>query len=286
MDPDRAAVDQLRRRCLDLRRDIIEMIFTGGSGHAGGSLSAVEILVALYFQVMHIRPEEPGWSGRDRFILSKGHAAPALYAVLAERGFFPVDELKTFNAPGTRLQKHVDMHRVPGTEVSSGSLGQGLSIAIGMALADRMDGKDRYVYVLIGDGESQEGQIWEAAMAASHLELERIVAFTDCNRLQVDGFVRDIINLEPIESKWQSFGWHVQRVDGHDMRQILAAVETAKRNPGQPHMIIADTVKGKGISYMENSIKWHSHPISEEEYRTAMADLQAIGRALAEDDVL
>ena len=286
MDPDKAAVGRLRRRCLDVRRDIIEMIYAGGSGHAGGSLSAVEVLVALYFHLMRIRPEEPDWPQRDRFILSKGHAAPALYAVLAERGFFPVEELKTFSAPGTRLQKHVDMHRVPGTEVSSGSLGQGLSIAIGMALADRMDSQDRYVYVLIGDGESQEGQIWEATLAASHLELERIVAFIDNNRLQVDGFVRDIIKLEPIGTKWQSFGWHVQRVDGHDVRQILAAVETAKRSSGQPHMIIADTVKGKGISYMENSIKWHSHPISEDEYRTAMADLQAIERALAEDDVL
>jgi len=284
--PDKAVVNRLRRKCLDVRRDIIEMIYAGGSGHAGGSLSAVEILTALYFHVMRIRPEEPDWPERDRFILSKGHAAPALYAVLAERGFFPVEELRTFNASGTRLQKHVDMHRVPGAEVSSGSLGQGLSIGVGMALADTMDGKDRCLYVLIGDGESQEGQIWEAAMAASHLKLDRIIAFLDSNGLQVDGFIRDIINLEPIETKWQSFGWRVQRVDGHDLRQILAAVDTAHRTLGRPHMIIGDTVKGKGISYMENSIKWHSHPISDEEYHTAMADLEAIGRALAEDKVL
>lgn len=284
LDP--AVLKPLRWKALQVRRHIIEMIYTAGTGHEGGSLSAVEILVALYFQTMRIRPTEPDWPERDRFILSKGHAAPALYAVLAERGFFSVEELTAFNAPGTRLQKHVDMHRVPGAEVSSGSLGQGLSVAVGMALADRMDGKDRYVYVLIGDGESQEGQIWEAAMAASQFKLERIIAFLDHNRLQVDGFVHDIIGLEPLEARWQSFGWHVQRLDGHDFRQILAAVEVAQRTPGRPHMLIADTVKGKGISYMENSVKWHSHPINEEEYRLAMADLEAIARSLAKDEVL
>ena len=278
---DEAVVDRLRLKCLDVRRDIIEMVYAGGSGHPGGSLSAVEILTALYFEVMRIRPEEPDWKERDRFILSKGHAAPAIYAVLAERGFFPVEELKTFTAPGTRLQKHIDMHLVPGTELSTGSLGQGLSVGVGMALADRMDGKDRRVYVLVGDGESQEGQIWEAAMTAAQQKLNNLIAFLDYNRCQVDGYVCDICSLEPVEDKWRGFGWHVQRVDGHDLHQILAAVEMAHRSKRGPHMIIADTVKGKGISYLENRPEWHARAIAEEEYRIALADLDATEQSLA-----
>ena len=279
---DQTAMRDLRRKCLDIRRDIIEMIYTAGSGHPGGSLSAVEILTALYFQVMHIRPEEPDWPERDRFILSKGHAAPAIYAVLAERGFMPLEELKTFSAPGTRLQKHIDMHLVPGTELSTGSLGQGLSVGVGMALADRIDDKDRRVYVLIGDGESQEGQIWEAAMAAAQLKLGNLIGFLDYNGCQVDGYVRDICGLDPVDHKWESFGWHVQRVDGHDLDQILVALETAHRRSPGPHMIIADTIKGKGISYMEDRPEWHARAINEEEYRIAVADLEAIERSLAE----
>lgn len=272
--PNETVINHLRRKCLDVRRDIIEMIYAGGSGHPGGSLSAVEILTTLYFQVMHIRPEEPDWAERDRFILSKGHAAPAIYAVLAERGFFPLEELKTFTTPGTRLQKHIDMRLVPGTELSTGSLGQGLSVAVGMAMADRMDGKDRRVYVLIGDGESQEGQIWEAAMAAAQLKLHNLVVFLDYNRCQVDGYVPDICNLEPVEEKWRSFGWHVQKIDGHDLRQILAALEIAHHFEVRPHMIIANTTKGKGISYMENRLEWHSRSITEEEYRIALKELE------------
>ncbi|MFH1927844.1 MAG: transketolase [Chloroflexota bacterium] len=271
---------KLSRKSLDIRRDIIEMIYVAGSGHPGGSLSAVEILTALYFKVMRIRPEQPEWPERDRFILSKGHAAPAIYAVLAERGFFPLEELKTFSAPGTRLQKHIDMHLVPGAELSTGSLGQGLSVGVGMALADRIDGKDRRVYVLIGDGESQEGQIWEAAMAAAQLKLNNLIAFLDYNGCQVDGYVRDICNLEPVDRKWESFGWHVQRIDGHDLGQILAALETAHRYRPGPHIIIANTVKGKGISYMEDRPEWHARAISQEEYRIAVADLEAIERSL------
>ena len=277
-----AVVARLRRKCVDVRRDIVEMIHSGGSGHPGGSLSAVEILTTLYFAVMNVRPNEPEWPDRDRFVLSKGHAAPALYAVLAERGFFPREELRTFTQSGTRLQKHVDMHRTPGVDVSSGSLGQGLSIAIGMALADRMDGKVRHVYVLVGDGESQEGQIWEAAMAAAQFKLDKLIAFLDCNRMQVDGLCSDIIQTEPVEDRWRSFGWRVQRIDGHNPRQILDAVEAAQCAALGPHMIIADTVKGKGISYMENSIPWHSHAVSDEEYRIAMAELDAIERSLAD----
>jgi len=257
------------------------MMHRAGTGHPGGSLSAVEILVALYFQAMRIRPEDPDWPERDRLVLSKGHAGPALYAVLAERGFLPVDELETFNANGTRLQKHVDMHRVPGAEVSSGSLGQGLSVGVGMALADRMDEKDRYVYVLLGDGETQEGQVWEAAMAASQFALRRLIAILDCNRLQLDGPVCDIIGLEPAQARWQSFGWHVQCVDGHDLEQILDAIHLAKSGPQQPHMIIAHTIKGKGISFMENRVEWHAKVIEDSHYQTALCELAAAEAALA-----
>jgi len=278
--PDEAVINQLRQKCLDVRRDIINMVYGGGSGHPGGSLSAVEILVALYFHAMRIRPDEPKWPERDRFILSKGHAAPAIYAVLAERGFFPVEELRTFTAPGTRLQKHIDMHLVPGTDLSTGSLGQGLSVAVGMALADRIDGKKRRVYVLIGDGESQEGQVWEAAMSAAQFKLDGLVAFLDYNCCQVDGYVRDICDIEPVEEKWRGFGWHVQRIDGHDLGQILAALELTRRSEHRPHMIIADTVKGKDISYMEDRPEWHARPINDEEYRMAVGELDAIGRSL------
>jgi len=278
--PDEALINHLRQKCLDVRRDIIEMVYVGGSGHPGGSLSAVEILVALYFHAMRIRPKEPDWPERDRFILSKGHAAPAIYAVLAERGFFPLEELKTFTAPGTRLQKHIDMHLVPGTELSTGSLGQGLSVAVGMALADRIDSKQRRVYVLVGDGESQEGQIWEAGMSAAQFGLGNLVAFLDCNRCQVDGYVREICDIEPIEEKWRSFGWHVQRIDGHDLYQILAALELTRRSELRPHMIIADTVKGRNISYMEDRPEWHARPIEDDEYQIAVAELDAIERGL------
>lgn len=276
-----AALTAMRRTCLAVRRDIVEMMHRAGTGHPGGSLSAVEILVALYFQAMRIRPNEPNWPDRDRLILSKGHAGPALYAVLAERGFLPVEELKTFNANGTRLQKHVDMHRVPGAEVSSGSLGQGLSVGVGMALADRMDGKERYVYVLLGDGETQEGQVWEAAMAASQFGLQRLIAILDFNRLQLDGPVCDIIGLEPAQARWQSFGWHVQCVDGHDLAEIVDAIAAAKAGPGQPHLVIANTVKGKGVSFMENRVEWHAKVIEDSHYGIAMSELAAAEAGLA-----
>jgi transketolase len=277
---DQALVDLLRRRCLDVRRDIVEMVYVGGSWHPGGSLSAVEILVALYFHAMHVRPQSPEWPERDRFVLSKGHAAPALYAVLAERGFFPLSELKTFTAPGTYLQKHIDMHLVPGTELSTGSLGQGLSVAVGMALADRMDGKQRRVYVLLGDGETQEGQVWEAAMYAGHMKLKNLVAFLDHNHCQVDGYVRDICDIAPVEEKWRSFGWRVQRINGHDLHQVLAAVELSSRSESGPHMIIADTIKGKGVSYMEDRPEWHARGINQEEYHIAMSELDGTEQRL------
>jgi transketolase len=264
-----------------MRRDIVEMIHAGGSGHPGGSLSIVEILAVLYFDAMRIRPQEPGWAERDRLVLSKGHASSALYSALARRGYFPMEELATFNAPGTRLQKHVDMRRVPGVEVSSGSLGHGLSVAAGMALADRIDRKDRRVYVVLSDGECQAGQTWEAAMAAAHFRLDAIIGFVDCNHLQTDGAIEDIMGIEPLESKWNSFGWHVQRVAGHDIGLIRDALRACGQRPGKPHIILADTVKGKGISYAENSVPWHSHPIDDEHCRCAMTELDEAQRRLA-----
>lgn len=270
----------IRRMSLAVRRDIVEMIHAAGSGHPGGSLSCVEILVALYFDAMRIRPEEPGWPQRDRFILSKGHAAPALYAVLAERGFLPRGDLLRFSANGSRLQKHIDMHQVPGAELSTGSLGQGLSVAVGMCLADRIDSKDRRVFVLLGDGESQEGQVWEAAMAAAHFGTERLTAFLDCNKCQVDGYVRDVCDIDPVEDKWRGFRWKVRRIDGHDPAAILDALETARSCPG-PHMIVADTVKGKGISFMENRVEWHASPLNGEQYGQAVLELDAEERRLA-----
>ncbi len=266
---------ELKKACNNVRRGILDLTFFGSASHLGGSLSVVEILVALYFKVMRIDPQEPLMPERDRFILSKGHAAPALYAVMAERGFFPKEELKTFCKNGTRLQKHIDLHKIPGIDASSGSLGQGLSIGIGMALADRMDKKDRFVYVVMGDGELQEGQIWEAAMAAGNLKLDHLIAFVDANQMQVDGFVKTIMNVEPLEEKWNSYNWHVQRINGNDLEQVLDAIQTAKQMKDKAHIIIADTVKGKGVDFMEFQVDWHSKGLTEEEYQKAVAQIEA-----------
>ncbi len=265
--------DKLQAKCLDVRRDVISMIHSAGSGHPGGSLSAVEILTVLYFHEMNIRPDDPHWIERDKFILSKGHAAPLLYAILAERGFIQKTELETFNAPGSNLQKHLDMHLVPGVELSTGSLGQGLSVAVGMTLNSRLENIDNFVYVLVGDGEMQEGQIWEAAMAAAQYKVQRIIVFLDKNNCQVDGFTQDICNVDPVDAKWLSFGWHVQTIDGHDVDQIISAVDQAKKEQGKPHIIIANTTKGKGISFMENKPEWHARSLNKDEYTQAMHDL-------------
>jgi transketolase len=266
---------ELKKISNNVRRGILDLTFYGSSSHLGGSLSVVEILVTLYFEVMRIDPQNPLLPERDRFILSKGHAAPALYSVLAERGFFPKEELKTFCKNGTRLQKHMDMHKIPGIDASSGSLGQGLSIAIGMALADRMDKKNRFVYVVMGDGELQEGQIWEGAMAAGNLKLDHLIAFVDANQMQVDGFVKDIMNVEPLEDKWKCNNWDVQRINGNEQEQILDAIQTAKQVKDKPHLIIADTVKGKGVDFMEFQVDWHSKGLTEEEYQKAIAQVDA-----------
>lgn len=265
----------LKKKCLQVRRNILDLTFYGSSSHLGGSLSSVEILTCLLFRIMGINPDLPQWGKRDRLVISKGHAAPGMYAVMAARGFFPAEELKTFGNSGTRLQKHLDMHKLPGIDASSGSLGQGLSIAAGMALADRMDGKERFTYVLMGDGEMQEGQIWEAALTAAQHKLDKIIAFVDDNQMQVDGFTKDILNVEPLVQKWESFGWHVQRIDGSDVEQILKAAALAKSVQGKPHVIIADTIKGKGFDFMELKVEWHSRGLTEDEYCSAINQLAA-----------
>ena len=257
-----------------LRRHVISMIGKAGSGHPGGSLSAVEIVTSLYFKVMRHKPSDPGWSDRDRFILSKGHAAPVLYATLAECGYFSVDELATLRQLDSRLQGHTDRTLTPGVEMSAGALGQGLSFAIGVALAGRLNAQDYRVYVLLGDGECDEGQIWEAAMAAAHYKADNLVAIVDNNGLQIDGWNRDVMNLDPFNKKWQAFGWHVIEVDGHDLTQLIDAFDRAKLVKGQPVVIIAHTIKGKGVSFMENNVDFHGKAPSAEEVKIALEELE------------
>ena len=257
-----------------VRCHIVEMVAGAKSGHPGGSLSAAEIVVTLYFDELRVNPEDPHNPDRDRFILSKGHACPVLYSVLAEKGFFPVDELKTFRKINSRLQGHPDMRKTPGVEMSTGSLGQGFSAANGMALAAKLDNKDYRVYVLIGDGECQEGQIWEGAMLAAHYKLDNVTAFLDYNGLQIDGPIQEVMSPEPLADKWRAFGWHVIEIDGHNFGQIRAALDEAKNTKGKPTMIIAKTVKGKGISYMENQAGWHGNAPSQEQLAEALTELK------------
>jgi len=268
------SLEELAEIAKTLRRHVITMIAEAGSGHPGGSLSSADIIAALYFRVMRYRPSEPRWPERDRFVLSKGHAAPLLYATLAECGFFPVEELLTLRKLGSRLQGHTDMTMTPGVEMSSGALGQGLSFGIGIALAGRLDRRDYRVYVLLGDGECDEGQVWEAAMAAAHYKLDNIVAIVDHNKLQIDGWTCDVMNLEPLAKKWLSFGWHVIELDGHDMSQLLAAFEEARGATGQPTIIVAHTTKGKGVSFMENNPDFHGKAPTPEEREVALRELR------------
>jgi len=265
----------LKAKANEIRQDIIRMLGAAGSGHPGGSLSAADIVTALYFKFLRIDPKNTKKPDRDRFILSKGHAAPVLYAALAQRGFFPREELLTLRKLGSRLQGHPDMKKVPGVDMSTGSLGQGLSAANGMALAGRLDGRDYRVYVLLGDGENQEGQVWEAAMASAHYRLDNLTAFLDHNRLQIDGPIEEVMSPEPLAEKWRAFGWDVQVIDGHDMAQILEAVEKAQLVRGRPQMIVAETVKGKGVSFMENQAGWHGSAPKPEEAEKALAELLA-----------
>lgn len=256
---------EIDRRVKAVRRHIVAMIAEAKSGHPGGSLSAADILVTLYFAELNVDPGNPAAPGRDRFVLSKGHAAPVLYATLAEKGFFPVEELMTLRKLGSRMQGHPDMKGIPGVDMSTGSLGQGLSAANGMALAGRLDGRDYRVYALLGDGELEEGQVWEAAMFASHYKLDNLTAIVDNNGLQIDGAISEVLSPLPIPDKWRAFGWNVITVDGHDPNAIYQAVQTTKTVKGKPTAIIAKTIKGKGVSCMENVADWHGKAPTAEE---------------------
>jgi len=266
-------VAELKEMARKLRRHVISMTATAGSGHPGGSLSSADIVTALFFKVLHHNPEKPQWPDRDRFILSKGHAAPVLYAALAESGYFPMEELSTLRKLGSRLQGHTDRNLTPGVEMSAGSLGMGLSFGIGVALAARLDHRDYETYVLLGDGECDEGQTWEAALSAPQFKLDNLVAIVDCNRIQLSGWTRDIMNLEPLNQKWQAFGWHTIDIDGHDFNQILSAFQEARKVKAKPTVIIARTIKGKGVSFMENKVKFHGKAPTPEEAERALKEL-------------
>jgi transketolase len=267
-------LEELEKTAKRLRREIIKMIYQAGSGHPGGALSVLDILVVLYYKIMKIDPGNCLAPDRDRLVLSKGHACPALYAVLADRGFFPTNYLSNLRQIDSPLQGHPDMRKTPGVEMSTGSLGQGLSAANGMALAARLDNSSRRVYVILGDGECQEGQIWEAAMSAAHYRLDNLIAFLDYNGLQIDGWLRDVKMVQPLAEKWRSFGWNVLETNGHDYKALLEAVNKGKTTKGLPTMIIAHTVKGKGVSFMENQIDWHGRAPNKEEFEKAMLELQ------------
>jgi len=265
---------ELREMAKKLRRHVITMIAKAGSGHLGGSLSAADIITALYFRVLRHDPKDPQWSERDRFILSKGHAAPILYAALAETGYFPVAELETLRKMDSRLQGHTDRTLTPGVEMSAGSLGMGLSFAIGIALAARLDSKTYRTYALLSDGECQEGQTWEAALAAAQFKLDSLTAMVDCNGIQLSGRTCDIMSLEPLIQKWQAFGWHVIDIDGHDVDQILGAFLESENTKGRPTVITARTVKGKGVSFMENNVAFHGKAPTAEEAQRALKELE------------
>ena len=263
----------LKVKAKEIRKSIVSMITEAKSGHPGGSLSATDILTALYFSEMNVDPANPKMEGRDRFVLSKGHAAPAIYATLAEKGYFSKDELMTLRKFGSRLQGHPDMKKLPGIEISTGSLGQGLSVANGMALNAKMFNENYRTYVILGDGEVQEGQIWEAAMTAAHYKLDNLCAFLDSNNLQIDGNVSEIMGVEPLDKKWEAFGWNVIKIDGHDFEQILSALDKARECKDKPTMVIAKTIKGKGVSFMENVCGFHGVAPTLEELERALAEL-------------
>ena len=264
--------EELVIQARQIRRLIIQMLAHAGSGHPGGSLSATDLITALYFNVLRFNSKDPQWPDRDRFHMSKGHCCPLWYAVLAQTGYFPKDQLFTLRKLGSILQGHPD-RKTPGVESASGSLGQGLSIALGMSLAAKIDKKDYRVYVLLGDGELQEGSVWEAAMACAHFSCSNICAILDANGCQIDGRCEDIMGMEPLTAKWQAFGWHVIEINGHDMLQILAAYEQAKTIKNKPTIIIARTIKGKGVSFMEGVVGFHGRPPNEEEARKALEEL-------------
>ena len=274
---------ELQKTANEVRKGIVTAVHSAKAGHPGGSLSAADLFTYLYFEEMNIDPKEPKKADRDRFVLSKGHTAPGLYATLANRGYFPVEDLKTLRHIGSYLQGHPDMKHIPGVDMSSGSLGQGISAAVGMALAGKMDNADYRVYTLLGDGEIQEGQVWEASMFAGHRKLDNLVVIVDNNGLQIDGKIEDVCSPYPIDKKFEAFNFHVISVeDGNDFDQLAAAFKEAKETKGMPTAIIMKTVKGKGVSYMENNAGWHGKAPNDEEYAIAMADLEKVGEALCQ----
>lgn len=273
MGQERELVEKLREQARKLRAHVLRMTHAAGSGHPGGSLSAADIIAALYFHVLRLDPNNPQWAGRDRFILSKGHACPVLYAALAERGFFPISELLTLRKLGSRLQGHPELGTTPGVEACAGAEGQGLSIAVGMALAARLDGSGHHIYVMTGDGENDVGQTWEAALSAAHFKLDNLIAIVDRNRIQQEGRTEEIMSLEPLADKWRAFGWNVLEIDGHDIPSVLGALEEARTVKGAPSVIVAQTVKGKGVSYMENVVRFHGTAPTDVELKQGLVEL-------------
>jgi transketolase len=273
---------ELQKTANEVREGIVTAVHSAKAGHPGGSLSAADIFTYLYFEEMNIDPKDPKKADRDRFVLSKGHTAPGLYSTLAQRGYFPVEDLKTLRHLGSYLQGHPDMKHIPGVDMSSGSLGQGISAAVGMALSARLSGDSYRVYTLLGDGEIQEGQVWEASMFAGARKLDNLVVIVDNNGLQIDGKIEDVCSPYPIDKKFEAFNFHVINVDAHDFDALKAAFDEAKATKGQPTAIIARSVKGKGVSFMENNVGWHGKAPNGEEYATAMADLEKVGEALCQ----
>lgn len=274
---------ELQKTANEVRKGIVTAVYSAKAGHPGGSLSAADVFTYLYFEEMNIDPKDPHKPDRDRFVLSKGHTAPGLYSTLANRGYFPVEDLKTFRHVGSYLQGHPDMKHIPGVDMSSGSLGQGISAAVGMALSAKLSGDSYRVYTLLGDGEIQEGQVWEASMFAGHRKLDNLVVIVDNNGLQIDGKIEDVCSPYPIDKKFEAFNFHVINVaDGNDFDQLKAALDEARATKGMPTAIIMKTVKGKGVSYMENSVDWHGKAPNEEQYNIAMEDLEKAGEALCQ----
>lgn len=266
-------MEELKKIAKEIRKGIIEEVYQAQSGHPGGSLSITDILTVLYFKEMNIDPQNPNWEDRDRFVLSKGHCSPALYATLASRGFFSIEELKTFRKIDSKLQGHPDRKHIPGVDMTTGSLGQGLSAANGMAISAKLDNKSYRVYCVLGDGEIEEGQIWEAAMTANKYHLDNLCVIVDNNNLQIDGKVEEVMSPYPIDEKFRSFGFEVIKIDGHNIEEIIKAFEVAKNVKGKPTCIIASTIKGKGVSFMENQASWHGKAPNEEQYKQAMQEL-------------
>lgn len=267
-------IEELRQKAQAIRKHIIEMLANSGSGHPGGSLSCTEIITALYFNILKHDPKNPSWDERDRFVMSKGHCCPAQYAGMAESGYFPKEELLTLRKIGSRLQGHLDRQRLPGLDASTGSLGMGLSISVGMAIAAKLDKNDFRSYCLMGDGEQDEGNVWEAVMSAAHFKLDNLCAIIDVNGIQLDGFTKDVMNTEPLEDKYGAFGWHIIKINGNKMEDVVDALNEAKNIKEKPTAILAYTVKGKGVSFMENNYEWHGKAPNKEEAEKAIKEIE------------